>query len=163
MNAENLLNGKTVLIVDDEEDILESLEDLLPMCNTVRADTFESAKALLESRSFDLAILDIMGVSGYELLDICVANHIVAVMLTAYAVTPADVRKSFDKGAAFYIPKEEIASIDVFLNDVLEAKQKGQNTWQRWYSRLSHFSERAFGADWAKDDQDLLKKFTFHT
>ncbi len=162
MNTENLLDGKTVLIVDDEKDILDSLEDLLPMCDTVRAHDFESAKTLLESRSFDLAILDIMGVSGYELLDICVAKNIVAVMLTAYAVTPADVRKSFDKGAAFYIPKEEMARIDVFLIDVLEAKQKGRNTWSRWYSRLSQFSERAFGSDWAKDDEDLLKKFTFH-
>ncbi len=162
MNTEDLLNGKTVLIVDDEEDILDSLEDLLPTCNTVRAYDFESAQALLESRSFDLAILDIMGVSGYELLDTCVAKKIVAVMLTAYAVTPADVRKSFDKGAAFYIPKEEIARIDVFLTDVLEAKQKGRNTWQRWYSRLSHFSERAFGPEWANEDEDLLKKLTFH-
>ncbi len=162
MKTKDLLSGKTVLIVDDEEDILDSLEDLLPMCDTVRAQDFESARALLESGTFDLAILDIMGVSGYELLDICVAKNIVAVMLTAYAVTPADVRKSFDKGAAFYIPKEEIARIDVFLNDVLEAKQKGKSTWERWYSRLSHFSERAFGPDWAEKDEDLLKKFTFH-
>ncbi len=163
MNAENLLKGKTVLIVDDEVDILDSLEDLLSMCDTVRAHDFESAKTLLESRWFDLAILDIMGVSGYELLDICVSRGIVAVMLTAYAVTPADVRKSFDLGAAFYIPKEEIARIDVFLNDVLEAKQKGKSTWERWYSRLSRFSERAFGPDWAEKDEDLLKKFIFHT
>jgi len=30
--AKDLLEGKTVLIVDDERDILETLEDLLSMC-----------------------------------------------------------------------------------------------------------------------------------
>lgn len=162
MNAKNLLDGKTVLIVDDEPDILETLEDLLPMCNTVRADSFQGAERLLETQSFDLAILDIMGVSGYELLKICVKKNIVSVMLTAYAISPADIRKSFDEGAAFYIPKEEMNAIELFLNDVLEAKQKGQNTWQRWYSRLSRFSVKAFGEDWSKNEEDLLKKFTFH-
>lgn len=163
MKKENLLEEKTVLIVDDEPDILDTLEDLLSMCNTVRAGDFESAEKLLQTRHFDLAILDIMGVSGYELLDLCVKKHIIAVMLTAYAVTPADVRKSFDKGAAFYIPKEEMANIEVFLNDVLEAIQRGRNPWERWYSRLSHFSEKAFGENWKKDEKDLLDKFTFHT
>lgn len=163
MKNKRLLEDKIVLIVDDEPDILDTLEDLLPMCSAVRAADFDTARELLETRHFDLAILDIMGVSGYELLDVCVEKHIVAVMLTAYAVTPADVRKSFDKGAAFYIPKEEIASIDVFLIDVLEAIEKGRNTWERWYTRLSRFSEKAFGENWKKDEKDLLDKFTFHT
>ena len=163
MNKESLLEGKTVLIVDDEPDVLDVLEDLLPMCNLVRAGDYETAAKLLETRHFDLAILDIMGVSGYTLLEICVKKQIVAVMLTAYALTPADVRKSFDEGAAFFIPKEEMANIEVFLTDVLEAKQKGRNTWERWYSRLSHFSEKAFGEDWRKNEEDLLKKFTFRT
>jgi len=162
MNHESLLDGKTVLIVDDEPDILDVLEDLLPMCNTVRADNYETAADLLETRPFDMAILDIMGVSGYTLLEICVKKDIVAVMLTAYAVTPADIRKSFDEGAAFYIPKEEMANIEVFLTDVLEAKRKGRNTWEKWYSRLSRFSEKAFGEEWKENEEDLLKKFTFH-
>ena len=162
MKNESLLEGKTVLIVDDEQDILDTLEDLLPMCITERAGDYETAEKLLETRHFDLAILDIMGVSGYELLDVCVKKHIVTVMLTAYAVSPADVRKSFDKGAAFYIPKEEMANIEVFLTDVLEARQLGRNTWERWYSRLSNFSEKKFGKDWKKDEKDLFDKFTFH-
>jgi DNA-binding response OmpR family regulator len=162
MKTENLLDGKTVLIVDDEADVLDTLEDLLPMCNLVRAGDYDTARELLASRPFDLAILDIMGVSGYELLEICVRKKVLAVMLTAYAVTPADVRKSFDKGAAFYIPKEEMADIEVFLNDVLEARQKGRNTWGSWYSRLSRFSESAFGENWMKNEKDLLQHFTFH-
>ena len=162
MSSENVLDNKRVLLVDDEADVLDTLEDLLPMCKTFRADSYESAEVMIKEQHLDLAILDIMGVSGYELLNICVKKDIIAVMLTAYVVTPADVRKLFDKGAAFYIPKEEISNIEVFLNDVLDAKQKGQNTWRRWYNRLSHFSEKAFGKEWAENEEDLLKKFTFH-
>ena len=40
MNTQSLLEGKNVLIVDDEDDILDILEDLLPMCKTVRAGDF---------------------------------------------------------------------------------------------------------------------------
>ncbi|MBW2514585.1 MAG: hypothetical protein JRE21_08450 [Deltaproteobacteria bacterium] len=51
----------------------------------------------------------------------------------------------------------------ISLIDVLEAIQKGRNTWERWYTRLSRFSEKAFGENWKKDEKDLLDKFTFHT
>ena len=162
MNAQNLLEGKKVLIVDDEEDILDTLEDLLPMCTTVRAANYEDAEALLKGTPFDLAILDIMGVSGYRLLEICVARGVVAVMLTAHAVTPEDVKRSFNQGAAYYIPKEEMADIETFLSDVLKAKQSGRNTWSGWYHRLSRFSERAFGKDWRSKEKDLFNKMTFH-
>jgi hypothetical protein len=32
-----LLEGKRVLLVDDEPDVLDTLEDLLPMCETIKA------------------------------------------------------------------------------------------------------------------------------
>ncbi|CAD7846514.1 MAG: hypothetical protein [Olavius algarvensis Delta 4 endosymbiont] len=55
-----------------------------------------------------------------------------------------------------------MADIEVFLNDVLDAKQKCRSTWRAWYSRLSRFSEAAFGKDWMKHKEDLTKKYTFH-
>ena len=68
MSEKNLLDAKRILLVDDEPDILETLEDLLPMARLKTAATFDAAKALLESEPFDIAVLDIMGVDGYELL-----------------------------------------------------------------------------------------------
>ena len=59
------LEGKRILIVDDEPDVLDTLADLLPMCVVTKASNFEQAKDLLESQYFDMAILDIMGVQGY--------------------------------------------------------------------------------------------------
>ena len=91
MPSRNLLEGKKILIVDDEPDILETLEDLLPAGQIVKAETFEAAKALLESEPFDIAILDIMGVSGYDLLEIAAEKKVTAVMLTARALGPDTV------------------------------------------------------------------------
>ena len=85
MSDSKLLDGKKVLVVDDEPDILEALEELLDMCEVVTASTFEQAKQLLESQDFHIAILDIMGVDGYGLLDIANKRDIPAVMLTAHA------------------------------------------------------------------------------
>ncbi|TFG41503.1 MAG: response regulator [Syntrophobacterales bacterium] len=69
MGRENIISGKKILIVDDEPDVLDTLEDILPMGAVERASDYQGAKALLESRPFDLAILDIMGVQGYDLLE----------------------------------------------------------------------------------------------
>ena len=68
--AKGLLDQKKVLIVDDEPDVLETLKELLSMCEVTEATTFERAKELLETKVFDIAILDIMGVDGYRLLEI---------------------------------------------------------------------------------------------
>ena len=50
MSDTNPLEGKSVLLVDDEPDVLDTLEDLLPMCQTARASDFKAAKDLLEGQ-----------------------------------------------------------------------------------------------------------------
>lgn len=37
MTDRDLLKGKRVLLVDDEPDVLDTLQELLPMCETVKA------------------------------------------------------------------------------------------------------------------------------
>ena len=145
MSERSLLDHKRILIVDDEPDVLETLEELLPMCDVVKATNFEEAKELLETQYFDMAILDIMGVNGYQLLDIANSRNVIAVMLTAHALSPDNVVKSYKEGAASYLPKDEMANITVFLNDILEAKEQGKNVWWRWFDRLGSFFERKFG------------------
>ena len=128
MNDENLLGGKHVLVVDDDLDVLDSLSEVLSMCKIDSASNFEAAKKMLESSHYDIAVLDIMGVDGYALLDIATHKKITAVMLTANALSPEDTIKSHKKGAAYYLPKEEMVNIDRHLNDVLTAKKEGKNT-----------------------------------
>ena len=130
---------------------MEALADLLPMCDLVKASTFDEAKKLLETQPFDIAILDIMGVQGYVLLEISNEKKVIAVMLTAHAMTPDNVLKSYNEGAASFVPKEEMTNIAVFLNDILEAQEKGKSLWWRWYDRLADYFEKKFGPDWQKE------------
>jgi len=155
----NLLDYKRVLIVDDEPDVLETLEELLPMCDVIKASNFEQGKALLKSQYFDIAILDIMGVDGYELLEIANQKGVIAVMLTAHALSVEDTMKSFKGGAASFVPKEEMGNIVTFLNDILEAKEEGKSFWWRWIDRFASYYDRKFGPDWRDKDKEFWKKF----
>ena len=151
MERQDLLDGKRILIVDDEPDVLDTLEDLLTMCKITKASTFELARALLEDQYFDMAILDIMGVHGYKLLELCNQKRVIGVMLTAYAMTPEDIKRSYENGAASFVPKEKMADIATYLIDIYEAKEKGKSLWWRWYDRLASYCEKKFGPDWQKE------------
>lgn len=155
MDARKILKGKRVLVVDDEEDILQLVSELLDICKIDTASTFEDAKDLLEKNTYHIAVLDIMGVKGYDLLEIANERGIPALMLTAHALTKEDLKKSAEKGASFYAPKDEINKLDVFIADVLEAKEKNKNIWARWYERLSGFCDRRFGKDWREQDREF--------
>ena len=158
----DLLEGKKILIVDDEEDILDTLEELLPMCWVKKAKDFQSAKEILENRQIDLVILDIMGVKGYGLLEIANKKKITAIMLTAHAFSPEDTIKSFKGGAASYIPKELMSNIQIYLNDVFEAKKEKKNSWWRWKNRFSDHYDQRFGKQWKDADQEFWKLMTLY-
>ena len=159
MENKGLLEGKHILIVDDEPDVLDTLSELLTMCDIDRATSFAEARKKLDNGSYDMAILDIMGVDGYALLDIATEKNITAVMLTANALSPEDTIKSHKKGAAYYRPKEEMANIEQHLSDVLTAQAEGKNTWWRWFDKFASFYERKFGAGWQEKDKNYWDKF----
>jgi DNA-binding NtrC family response regulator len=162
MDPKKILTGKRVLVVDDEHDILAFLTELLDMCKVDTAPTFEKAKELLETNFYHAAVLDIMGVNGYQLLEIANNKDIPALMLTAHAISKDNLKKSFEKGAAYYVPKDEMSQVDVFLADILEARDKNKNVWVKWYERLSGFCDKRFGPNWKDDDPkfwDSLLKY----
>ena len=163
MGKEDLLKGKKILVVDDEPDILDTVEDLLSMANVVKASSFESAKAHLERTPFDIAVLDIMGVNGYELLAFCVRKNITAVMLTSHALTPENIVHSFKMGAASFIPKDRIADLPGFLEDVLESKQQGRHFGTQWAAKLGEaYWEKKFGPDWGEKEKKFWKDLAAH-
>jgi len=159
MESRDLLRGKRVLIVDDEQDVLDTLKDLLSVCEIKAVTTFEEAKKLLETQSFDIAILDIMGVQGYRLLEIARDKKVMPVMLTANALSVNDTVKSYRKGAASFVPKEEMVNIVTFLNDILEAKEQGKHFWWRWLDRFAFYYDKKFGSDWKSSDKDFWEDF----
>ncbi|MFO7737938.1 MAG: universal stress protein [Desulfatiglandaceae bacterium] len=158
----DLLDGKRILAVDDEPDVLETLSELLDMCEVVKAVSYEEAKKLLNSERFDMAILDIMGVDGYKLLALTREKDVIPVMLTAHALSVEDTVKSFREGAASYIPKDEMAEIATYLRDILEAKEKGKHSWWRWLDRFRSYYNGKFTADWqTKIDKEFWDKFNY--
>ena len=147
--------------MDDEPDVLELLEELLPMCVVVKASSFSEAEEQLGKQHFDLAVLDIMGVDGYRLLEIAKEKNVPAVMLTANALSPEDTVKSFKAGADLYVPKDKMAEIETYLEDVLQAREEKKSTWWRWLDRLGSYYDEAFEKDWQYKDKEFWKKFPY--
>ncbi|MFC1822199.1 response regulator [Thermodesulfobacteriota bacterium] len=159
MPVDDILKGKRVLIVDDEPDILETLEELLDMCLIDKAPNFETAKKFLDKNHYDAAILDIMGVRGYDLLELTTDKKIPTLMLTAHALSPDNLIKSIKEGAQSYIPKDRISELTSFLRGVLEAHQLGDQQQAAWFARLKPFFDKKFGPGWRKKDKDFWQDF----
>jgi len=159
MADEGILKGKRVLIVDDEPDILESLEDLLDTCLIDKAPSFETARKFLDKGSYDVAVFDIMGVRGYDLLDLAGQKGVPALMLTAHALNPDNLIRSVKSGARAYVPKDKITDIAAYLSDILEASAKGTKRSGTWFARLRPFFDRKFGAGWREKDRAFWDEF----
>lgn len=156
MSSHSPLKDKVVLVVDDEPDILDTVAEQLDMCVVHKAKDYERGMQYLMSYTYDVVILDIMGVNGFELLKMAVAKGFPTVMLTAHALTPEALKTSIHLGAVSFLPKEKIADLTSFLNDVV--LQEGKSPWKRWFHKLGgYFSER-FGPDWEQKDR-FLKEF----
>ena len=142
-SLEHALKDKRVLIVDDEPDILETLEELLSMCRISRATRFDQARRELEKNGFDFAILDIKGVNGYEILRIAKRKKVPAVMLTGYTISSQDPSIAYQEGADYYVPKEKMETIEGVLVDILKARQRGTSPWESWKERFgAYFKSR---------------------
>ncbi|RLB27475.1 MAG: response regulator [Deltaproteobacteria bacterium] len=159
MTQDNLLKGKRILAVDDEPDILETLEELLDECEVETASNFETARQLLESKAYDAAILDIMGVRGFDLLKIATEKKIPALMLTAHGLNPDNLVGSVKLGAKSYVPKDRISEIDLYLKEIFLAKEKGVEKSGAWFARLSSFFDERFGQDWKNKDKKFWEEF----
>lgn len=156
MSNTDLLEGKRILIVDDEADILESLIELLNMCKIDTATSFENGKKLLEEQSYDIAILDIMGVQGFELLKVANLNKIPALMLTANALDEESLRRAAEEGAVFFAPKEKMIEIEMYLTEILDALKKNKSPWEKLFDLLgTYFDKRFHGTDWRKNEKEF--------
>jgi DNA-binding NtrC family response regulator len=137
----SILNGKTILAVDDEADVLSILEEEVmraaPKCKFEKATSYEEAAKKLESQTYDVVILDIMGVRGFDLLDLAVKKNLRVAMLTAHALTPEALKRSFEMKARAYLPKEKLGEIVPFLEDVL--KYEYLPGWKRLMEKLEEF------------------------
>ena len=149
----SILDGKKILAVDDEPDVLtvlgEEIKFACPNCVFEKATTYEEAVRKLGSDYYDVVVLDIMGVRGFDLLELAVKKHFRVAMLTAHALTPEALKRSHDMGARAYLPKEKLGEIVPFLEDVL--KYEFETGWKRLFEKLHEFFTEKFETDWEKE------------
>ena len=148
----SILNGKKILAVDDEPDVLHVLEmeimDACPDCVFETAATFETAAKLLENGAYDIVILDIMGVRGFDLLDIAVKKDLKVAMLTAHAISVEALKRSYEMKARAFLPKDMLGEIVPFLEDILQHDYK--TGWEKLAKKLPGFFTDNFETDWEK-------------
>lgn len=152
--SSNVLAGKRILAVDDEEDVLDTLEDLLdayPGLVFDRATDYDAGYHLLRSWTYDAVILDIMGVRGFDLLNASVHLGFPTVMLTAHAFSAEALQQSIEMGARAYIPKENMLDIADFLEDILTLEHG--SGLKRMFQRLGGVFDKRFGSRWTEDRQ----------
>ena len=147
------------MIVDDEPDVLEQLSELLDMCIVDNAPSFETAQKSLNKNTYDVAIFDIMGVRGYDLLELANQKALPALMLTAHALTPDNLVKSIKEGAQSYVPKEKMSDITTYLKDILKAQVKGIEKHGTWFARLKQFFDKKFGPGWKEEHKKFWQEF----
>jgi len=143
-----ILIGKRILAVDDEPDVLEVIQEQLPVCEVITASTYEQAVDLLSGDHFDLALLDIMGVSGFDLLEECGKKRLPAAMLTAHSINVESVNRALNLGAISFLPKEELVNLAEHVADIFEGLAKGRSHWKKLFDRLGPFFRDRLGLTW---------------
>jgi CheY-like chemotaxis protein len=156
MDTSKILQDKVVLVVDDEVDVTDTVAEVLDMCLVRKANDYDTARQYLISFTFDIVILDIMGVNGFDLLKLSVKRGFPTVMLTAYALTPEALEKSIKLGAVSFLPKEKMSDLDDFIADVV--LKGGQPVWGKLFEKLGGFFNKHFGPDW-KERNKFFEEF----
>jgi len=156
---DSFLKGKHILAVDDEWDVIETIQEILDEATVDVAQDYETASEKILQTRYDLAILDIMGVNGIALLEECVKRDIPAVMLTANSLNPDSLMKSIKKGAISYLSKEHLSELDLLINELLDAQNQGRPTWKLLFEKLGTAFNQRFGNNWKDENKDFWDKF----
>jgi|UniRef100_A0A7C4ARE2 DNA-binding NtrC family response regulator len=153
MSYKEILKGKRILVVDDEIDVLETIREQLPDSRVTTSSSYQEARRLIHSQKFDLALLDIMGVNGFDLLNECRQENLPAAMLTAHSITVESINKSLKLGAVSFLPKEELSRLSDLVAEILSDLAHGRTHWEKLFQRLGPYFKDRLGLTW----EDLEK------
>ena len=161
MTTSQILRDKLVLAVNEDEDVLEIIEEELSFetanATLHTATTFENARQYLVSYTYDLALLDIWGSRGFDLLEIAHNANIPVVILTTHMFSVEDLKKSVEFGARACLPLEKLGSLIPFLEDVL--KFDHQSPWERMLDQVGKLFTKRFSSDWRKSQIEFWPGF----
>jgi hypothetical protein len=148
------LENLTVLVVNNNTDVLDSVADELGMCLVHLAPDYETAFQYLLGYKYDIVILDVMDVTNLELLKISTSQKFPTIMLTADELTLEFLKKSIQTGAAFFFPRELIQELREFLEKLITDKWKPDRL--PLFDRVDLYLGKYFGSD-LKDKEKFLK------
>jgi TRAP-type C4-dicarboxylate transport system permease small subunit len=143
--------GKTILIVDDEVDVIDSLQELLQDYRIDKAIDYDEASEKLKGNAYDAVILDIMGVQGLDLLKMAVKKDLPTIMLTAHAFNEHSLKESMIRGAISFVPKEMMMDMHLYVDDAM--KMRKEDARANFYKRLGAFFDYRFGPDWDRNEE----------
>jgi DNA-binding NtrC family response regulator len=146
-----ILEGKKILVVDDEPDVLETVIDLFETTQIVTAGSFEDARKKIAQESFDLVILDIMDVNGFDLLKACRAEGMPAAMFIAHSLDIESLNSAVRLGAVSFLPKEELHRLPGLVAEILDEMEQGRTHWEKLFQRLGLFFKEKLGISWEDD------------
>ena len=152
MTEFDILNGKRILAVDDEPDILEIIKEELGSsnCEVITAEDFDTAHNIISNNSFDLIILDIMGVNGFALLEASMKSKIPTAMLTAHALNVENINLAIKLGAVSFIPKEGLANLTELVAEIFRDLDEGRRHWEKLFKRFGSFFKEKLGDAWSE-------------
>ena len=142
---------RTVLIVDDNEDILFILSDgLKDHCHTVCISDSSKAMDQLQKNDIDLVICDVMmpGLNGFQVCESIKANfefsHIPVILLTAKNTLQSKI-EGLDAGADVYIEKPfSMEFLLAQINSLLKNREKVKKHFAQ--SPTDHITSIAYTA-----------------
>jgi hypothetical protein len=79
-------------------------------------------------------------------------------MLTAHSLNPESLKRSIEKGARAYLPKEKLEEIVPFLEDILE-ESDSLFGWGSQMKKLEGYFTSRWGKLWKKSEDKFWKDF----
>jgi len=149
---ESILKNKMILAVDDDPDVLTILEEEIleacPDCQFHKVTTYKEAVERMLSFTYDVVLLDIIGVQGLNLAELAVSRNFPIGVFTAHPITPEVLEGFINMKTHAYLPKERIGEIVPFLENMLGYQYLPE--WRLFFDKITEFLGKKIEMDWGK-------------
>jgi len=112
---------------------------------------------MLESKNYDVVVLDIMGVRGFDLLDQAVKRKFPTAMLTAHSLNPESLKRSIEMGLALTSPRKNLKKL--FLSWKTFWNRPMFVCLGRTMNKLEGYFASRWGELWRKSEEKFWKDF----
>jgi len=136
-------NGKRILAVDDDPDLLEVLEEEIlaahPDFKVEKVHKFWQAVEKMTCITYDAVILDVTSSYGFKLLQLAQSRHLRVGLLTTYPILPEHPRLPAQMAARAFLPKERLGDVVPFLDTIMDGNNKDVFLLKRLLQKLVEF------------------------